>query len=109
MGYDEYMTRQNILLISILAITSNILLIPSVQAETTECIKSNAAKIDYEKAKLELKNARIAVQNTVGTAKTRELFKKDIDAKASTKAQNLKIWRQSLKDCRVSKHSNLNK
>jgi len=58
---------------------------------------------------LELKNARIAVRNTVGTAKTRELFKKDIDAKASTKAQNLKIWRQSLKDCRVSKHSNLNK
>lgn len=99
------MTRQNISLISILAITSTILLMPSVQAETTECIKSNAAKIDYEKAKLELKNAR----NAVGASKTRELFKKDIDAKASAKAQYLKIWRQSLKDCRVSKHSNLNK
>jgi hypothetical protein len=103
------MKRQTILLISILAITSNIISLPSVQAETTECIKSNAAKIDYEKAKLELKNARIAVRNTVGTAKTRELFKKDIDVKASAKAQYLKIWRQSLKDCRVSKHSNLNK
>ena len=103
------MTRQNISLISILAITSTIILMPSVQAETTECIKSNAAKIDYEKAKLELKNARIVVRNAVGTAKTRELFKKDIDSKASAKAQYLKIWRQSLKDCRVSKHSNLNK
>jgi len=103
------MKRQNIFLISILAITSNILLMTSVQAETAECIKSNAAKIDYEKAKLELKNARIAVRNTVGTAKTRELFKKDIDEKAYAKAQHLKIWRQSLKDCRVSKHSNLNK